>query len=101
MPDAGSSNEAVVAEIKESKVLSKHFSLTTEVIYTGPVTISIVGTCHPTLFNYRPIENIFEVVQFWELVPVVFTGLRVWGIDPVINRGGMVSSVSGVLLDKT
>eukprot|EP00971_Amphidinium_carterae_P272093 5400274-Amphidinium_carterae.1 len=31
-----------------------------------------------------------EQLQVWEFVPVGFTGLGVWGIDPVISRGGMV-----------
>eukprot|EP00971_Amphidinium_carterae_P009014 177870-Amphidinium_carterae.1 len=25
----------------------------------------------------------------WEFVPVIFIGSGVWGIDPVMNRGGM------------
>eukprot|EP00971_Amphidinium_carterae_P120152 2380384-Amphidinium_carterae.2 len=33
---------------------------------------------------------------FGELVPVVFTGLGVWGIDPVINSGGMVHQESNM-----
>eukprot|EP00971_Amphidinium_carterae_P248707 4936934-Amphidinium_carterae.1 len=42
----------------------------------------------------RPVENIFELIHFGfqvfgELVPAVFTGLGVWGIDPVMNRSGM------------
>eukprot|EP00971_Amphidinium_carterae_P141001 2794083-Amphidinium_carterae.5 len=29
------------------------------------------------------------IMHFWELTPVIFAGFRVWGIDPVMNRGGM------------
>eukprot|EP00971_Amphidinium_carterae_P138416 2742829-Amphidinium_carterae.1 len=48
---------------------------------------------HPTDFDYRPVEIIFElihVLNHWELIPVVFTGFGVLGIGPVMNRGGMV-----------
>mmetsp|Transcript_48557 Transcript_48557/g.89449 ORF Transcript_48557/g.89449 Transcript_48557/m.89449 type:complete len:331 (-) Transcript_48557:68-1060(-) len=43
MLDSGMNNELVVAEIKESKVLSKNYSMTTEVIYTGLASTILVG----------------------------------------------------------
>eukprot|EP00971_Amphidinium_carterae_P085574 1693447-Amphidinium_carterae.1 len=47
---------------------------------------SSVSNYHPTVFDYRPVENIF----FEEFVLARFTGLGTWGIDPVMKRGGMV-----------
>eukprot|EP00971_Amphidinium_carterae_P090642 1794250-Amphidinium_carterae.1 len=47
---------------------------------------------HPTVFNYLPDKKNFvgASCKTRELVPVIFTGLGVWGIDLVTNRAGMV-----------